>query len=724
MATGTITRGPEDLTPALTPNPAVPQGSGPTIRVVMQQYWDAAWRRRWLVGAIIALAVAVGLILTMTSPRLFTATSQIEISRQKKSVTNVRGVDQNSGNYDFEYYDTQYNLLRSGSLAERIARHLNLAQDPVFFAAHGVVVPAAGTLSAQERRRREQMAAGLLLGGVKIVPVENSSLVNISYVSRNPGISAKIANAWPKEFIGSTMDREFSSNADARRFLEGLLTDLRARLEQSERDVINFTTNQGIVKLSSSTDAQGRTSAPRTLVESDLETLNAALLAARTDRIAAQSRVGSPPIGEAGGDSTNALRNRRSELAAEYARLMVRFEPGYPAALTLRAQIDALDAAIARESGRGTARQQTAYQQAVQRERTLEVQVATLKSALDAQQRATVQASIYQREADTNRQLYDALLQRYKEVGLAGSVGTSNIAVTDVAKIPGGPSSPNLNRNLIIALLIGIGLAGATVLALEQVDEKVRNPSDITSLLNLPNLGTVPKTDGNPLEDLRIGTSELSEAYFSIRTTLAFATTHGLPRSLVITSSDAGEGKSTSALGLAIAIGRAGKQVLLIDADMRSPSAHHLIGATNERGLSNLLAGEDDSAGLIVGSELKGVDVLPAGPNPPSAAELLGADRLGEILERLQGQYDCLIIDSPPVLGLADAVLLAKAAEGCVFVVESEKTGVSSIRNALNRLREVDARLFGTIVTKIDDRWSGYGYNYQYNYARAKEVPA
>lgn len=714
---------PQRMSRGVQPSPA---GDSESLRAVLLQYWHSAVRRKWLIVGIVATAVALGALITFLSPKLYTAGSQVEISREKKNVTNVEGVDGAGSSEDWTFFDTQYNLMKARSLAERVARNLNLAGDRSFFLAHGIEpLPSGNGSSAQHRKALEGQASNLLLDGLEVVPVENSSLVDIRYTSRDPQWSAKIANAWPREFIGATMDREFASNADARRFLQGLLDDLRSKLEQSERDVINFTRAEGIVKLGSSVGPDGRTAAPRTLVESNLEAANTALAAARTERIAAQSRLGGRSFSDPSSDGTAALLARRNELSAEYARLMVRYKPDHPTARSLNAQIAALDQALSGQRGQiagsFTGNNQQNFRQALEREQQLTTEVIGLRAALDRQQRAAIQSNVFQREADTNRQLYDALLQRYKEVGVAGSVGTSNVSITDAAQVPAQPSSPDLLRNLLIALAIGLLLATIVVFVMEQVDERFRNPRDTDTLFGLPLLGSILRAEGEIAEQLSDRMSEMSEAYFSIRTTLAFATTHGFPSSLFVTSSEPGEGKSTSAIGLAMAAQRAGKRVLLIDADMRSPSVHRLVGSNNERGLSNLLSGEEDAASFIIrGDGLAGVDVLPAGPYPPSAAVLLGGERLPQLLDEVASHYDSVVVDGPPVLGLADALLLAKVVEGCIFVIEAERSGVSLVRNSLARLRGIDSQLFGAVVTKFNAQ--RYGYSNQYRYGDSAET--
>jgi capsular exopolysaccharide synthesis family protein len=395
---------------------------------------------------------------------------------------------------------------------------------------------------------------------------------------------------------------------------------------------------------------------------------------------------------------------------------MVRFEPGYPAARSIQQQIRALDAALARETVRiANSRRQT-YNEALTREQELQARVDQLKAQLDAQRQNAIQYNIYQREADTNRQLYDALLQRYKEIGVAGTVGAGNIAIVDLAKVPTVPSSPKPLVNLALALLIGCGLAAVTIVALEQIDEGIRDPADVGRYLNVPLLGNVPLADVMPVEQLEDPKSAISEAYFSVRSTLAFATEHGMPRSLAVVSTRQGEGKSTTALALAEIMGRTGKRVLLIDCDLRSPSQHRLLGMSNEAGLSNLLAGDDRLMSRVRETDQRGLFLLSSGPLPPSPAELLSTDRLGELVAGFLTKFDNVVIDAPPVLGMADAPLIGRVVEGAVFVAEAEHTPRRAARAALQRLRAVGSHVFGVIITKIDLSRHSYGYGYGFGY--------
>jgi len=718
-------------------NMTVPQlanfdGTGPDQQSrlappILVQYWHVITRWKWIISAIIAVALIAGLIVTLLITPEYTASTRIQISRDQKNITKVDGLESPEAGRDLEFYQTQYSLLQARSLAERVARRLRLSTDDAFFAAHGIkpsrlanLFSGATTNTRQERKARDELAVEVLLKHVNVAPVRGSALVDVSYTSQTPELSARIANTWGREFIAASMDRRFGSTADARRFLEGRLSDLRGKLETSERALVGYASDKNIVNLGQGRDADGKTVGGRTLALVDLEALNTALNQAVADRVVAESRARTAGAGTAGdaqaGAAIGSLRQRRAELAADYAKLLVQFEPGYPAARAVAEQIKVIDNSIARETSRAGSTRQEEYRAAMQREQDLRGQVNALRSQFDRQQRDSIQYNIYQRDADTNRQLYDALLQRYKEIGIAG-VAANNLAVVDVAEVPRAPSSPNLPLNMAIAFLGGLVLAGVVAFALEQVDEGLRDPGQVNRILQVPLLGSVPTDpDWKGATALADSKSAIFEAYLSIRSNLAFSTDHGIPRSLMVTSTRAAEGKSTTSFALASMIARTGKRVLLVDADMRSPSAHEMLGLSNDKGLSNYLAGDDAVDALIVLGQPSGPALMPAGPRPPSAAELLSSDRLGSLVQLLLGQFDHIVIDSPPVLGLADAPLIARAVEGCVYVVEAEGVAVRGIRSALDRIQAVQGHVFGVVLTKLNAKHAGYGYGYGYGH--------
>ena len=701
---------------------------------ILIQYWQIVLRWKWVILGIILASLAAGFVVTLLTTPQYMATARIEISRDQKNVTKVDGVESPTSGRDLEFYQTQYALLSARAVAERVAKSLSLSAKPEFLQAYGIKPEdnpvfsnvAGVTLTTAQQEKRERTVVKLLLGSVKIAPVRGSTLIDINFTSASPTLSAQIANSWTQQFIQTNLDRRFASTADARTFLEGRLSDMRARLETSERDLVSYAAEKNIIALGKSKSADGKTQVERTLVSSDLEALNESLAKATSDRINAESRAEhqskSGSSSEALGNAAiSFLRQKRAEVAAEYAKLMVQFEPGYPTARALAEQLRTLDASISREESRVQSSRASEYREAVQRESSLNQRVELLKSQMAAQQRDGIQYNIYQREADTNRELYDGLLQRYKEIGVAG-VGSNNIAIVDTAKVPTRPSAPSLPLNLALSLLAGLGFATLATFALDQIDEGLRDPGQVNRLLHIPLLGSVPDIDDQDvLTVLSDGKSPLSEAYLSVRSNLAFSTDHGVPRAFMVTSTRAAEGKSTTSFALATVLGRTGKKVVIVDADMRSPSIHEFVGADNRLGLSNFLAGDNDWQRLLKPTPSRGLSLLSAGPPPPSAAELLSSDRMLLLIRQLLDQFDHVVVDSPPILGLADAPLLSRAVEGVIFVIESEAVAIRGIKASLDRVRSVHAHVFGAVLTKLKHRQAGYGYGYGYSYGYGDE---
>jgi polysaccharide biosynthesis transport protein len=704
-------------------------GSGDRDREpIVRQYLRVLLRWYKVILATVAGFVILSLIVTVLMTPKYTAIATLEIARESNRVVNIQGVQQEASTADLEFYQTQYGLLRSQKLAERVARQLRLADDPKFFDMFGLtpkgVVQTIGgkqRFMSAGRAERERAAGEVLLKNLTVSPIRLSRLVYLEFRSPDAELSARIVNSWATNFINSSLERRFEATAYARKFLENKLEQLRLRLEESERSLVNYATQQRIVTLPAG--AGTPSSAERSVVADNLAGLNAALTRATADRIEAQSRLGSGSSDGASpealtNDAIAALRQRRAELSADYQKLLVQFTPEYPTARALRQQIAQLDRSISREETRVASSIRNTYRDALDRENRLRTQVSVLQGDLLDLRRRSIQYNIYQREVDTNRQLYDALLQRYKEIGVAGGIGVNNISIVDTADVPIKPSSPRLLLNVALALVLGSVFGALLALALDQIDEALSNPEDVERALSRSVLGTVPRVGGtSPSEALRDRKSELTEAYLSVQANLRFATENGAPATISVTSTRPGEGKSTTALAVATMLARTGRRVVLIDGDMRSPSVHGLLELPNDRGVSAFLSGDDDLAGIQEVPDF-GIWALTSGPMPLNAAELLTGDRLSVLLDRLRGSFDHIVIDSPPVMGLADAPLIGSRVEGVIFAVESHGIKASTVRIALGRLESLHIRVLGIVLTMFEQKRAhvGYGYDYGYGY--------
>lgn len=705
---------------------------GPSI---LEQYLRIARRWRWVILGAIAGCFLLGLIVTLLMTPQYTATSTIEISREADQVTNIEGVERETSVADQEFYQTQYGLLRARSLAERVANELGLVDDPAFFQMFGfdgsenaAFQITNDRFQAQGRAERVREAADILLEHVGINPARFSRLVDISVTSPDAAFSARVANSWAENFITANLERKVQATSYGRDALQRQLADYKDRLDESQRQLVAYASNQEIINLPSQSGGDGTTTQERSIVVDNLAALNSALNEATADRIAAEARYrrageGGSSAQALGNTAINNLRQRRAELAADYQQLMVRFEPGYPQAQAIQSQISELDRAIAQEESRVSSSVRAEFQQAQAREEALRQRVNALKGDYLDLRRRSIQYNIFQQEVDTNRALYDGLLQRFKEIGVAAGVGVNNVAIVDTANVPEIPSSPNLLINLLISLLAGAAIGAAVALSLEQLDEAFADPSEVQRKLGLPLLGSVPKTtEGEtPRDALLDRKSELVDAYLAVQTNLAFTTEHGIPRSFSVTSTRPAEGKSTTSLALATMLARSGKRVILIDGDMRSPSVHHLGNVGHERGVSNFLAGDEEYKSSIFRMEDLSLDAMSAGPIPPNAAELLTGDRLRHLIDRLHEDYDHVVVDSPPVMGLADAPLIAGHVEGVIYAVESHGIKATQVKTALSRLRAAHTRVFGGVLTKFEARKAHYGYGYEYGYGYGRE---
>lgn len=690
-------------------------------------YWRILLKRRWLVLGILAAVAALSLLLTLMATPIYRATAVMQIDNEEQQVVQTGGVSAAYSGWDPEFLETQYQLLQSRALAERVADDLDLDEAALarldspgwLDRLKGLVRPAAkpaAPVRDADPKATLQAATGVVQGGLTIVPVRNTRLVQISYDSPVPAFSARVANAVAEGFIASGLERRFGASSYAKTYLEDQIKTTKSRLEQSERQLVAFAQKENLVS-----SAEGQSLAGQNLSE-----LNSALATAQEQRIRAQARWSQAqaargaalPADMLGNSIIRTLQQQRAELQGQYQQKLQVFKADYPQMLQLKGQMDDLDRQIGAELGNIRASVKAEYDAAASQERLLQGQLGSLRTqALDVDGRS-IDYNIIKREVDTNRQLYDSLLQRYKEVGVAGDVRSNNISIIDRANVPGGRFSPSLSRNLAIGLLLGLVMGVLAAFVLEFLDDTLKTPEDIEQRLKLAVLGIIPRlarqSPNEAVKDLR---SAFSESYRSVRTALQFSTDHGVPRVLLITSAGPGEGKSTSALTLARNFAQMGKRVLLIEGDLRNPSLHKALGIRSEVGLSNLLASAHALADAVRDTDEERLKVVLAGPLPPNPAELLSGPKLVSLLTLAAEHYDQVIIDGPPVMGIADAPILANVADGTMLVVHSGKTRITTAQVAVKRLQVARAHIVGSLLTQYDAKVAGYGYNYEGYYA-------
>ena len=676
---------------------------------------------RWLVLGALGLGLLGAILMTLLTTPVYRAWVTLEANPPTVSVSDEQSREREANTNSYDFVATQVGLLSSKSVAQRTAQELNLANNP------DVVGQSP---NASDRLRA---ATGYVAGGLKVIPPDEGQLIKFSYSSTSPQLAALVANGIADSFINTALQRRYEASAYARNFLERQIAKTRGDLERSERALTAYAQAQGIITTSVGADGKPSGGDTGSLQGESLISLNKALADATARRVAAEGAyrqgLATGPTTEVTA-STLQLRQQLATLQAEYQQKRTFMKPDHPEMQSLKAQIDELGRQIAGTSAQMSSGRSNSlladYRGALSAERALQARVNQLKGAVLNLRGRSIQYNILQREVDTNRSLYDALLQRYKEIGVAGGVGMAPVSIVDRADQPTSPYRPNLLLNLLFGLGLGAlaGVAGA--IGLEFLNDTIKTREDVRQKLALPCLGVVPKTSARDtfVEDLKNPTSMVSEAYSAIVAALRFSTDAGMPKTLVVTSTRSGEGKSSTALALAQNFARRDKSVLLIDSDLRKPAFK---AATDKVGLSKLLTTDDPVIAHVLETQHSNLSLLPSGPVPPNPADLLATGRIRKIIAEASEQFDIVIIDGPPTMGLADSPLLASAAGHLLFVIESGKTRTRAAIESLNRLEATGTHVLGATLTKFSSTvanygYGSYGYGYGYGYGKVGQA--
>lgn len=724
----------------------------------LREYWRVLVKRRWTVIGVVAIVVTAALLSTLLMIPEYRSTAQVQISPQSARILEYQdfsGEGASGGRSFQEFLTTQFEILRSRSLSEKVVEEHDLENHPELAGEvqqRGLVSQARSLLGTvlgafrpdpsgpQTRSEQSEIrsAAGRLRQRIQVEPVRNSRLVNVSVTAFDPQLAAEAANALVQEYIDSTLQRRYESGNEAREFLEGQLEDMRIALERSDQALMDFARRNNVP------DLEERLEMERESMRSMNERLNQVqselVTVSSWQSLIEEGRIDNlEPVVNDG--ALAGLEAQLVEAETEYASLSETFLDSYPAVEKVQSRIDNLRSEIAQ-------RKQTIVENIVGRYENLQAQEQALQEAISDREQGilalnerAVQYNILKREFETNRELYDGLLQRMKEIGVAAGAQENNIAVIDQARVAGAPFKPSLPRNLALALVLGLFGGVGLALLLEFLDGSVRRVEDIERLVDRPVLGMVPLVkmkgrDGKSIKrprqirklDESIShysavkpTSGVSEAFRSLRTSLNFATPEGMPRTMMLTSASVGEGKTTAAINLATVIAQNGQKVLLIDADLRKPRVHREFNCLRAPGLTNRIAlyentGHDNSA--IHATHTQNLYVMPAGNSTPNPAEMLSSERLTHVLDGCKRAFDHIIIDAPPTLGLADSLTLSRQVDGVVFVAMAGYTAKENFRISMKRLAQVQAPVLGVVLNGVDLDSPEYAYysSYYYNY--------
>ena len=719
-------------------------------------------KHKWMIMGVTLLCLLAAIVYTLRVTPQYESKALLQIERAAQKVVGFNSeveLDQGSS-AEALALRTQIELLQSRTLAERVIDELGLAKRSAVLpgeaaaSAEGAgeagsnglsagTLPGAEAANAEPPSMLEQFRANFFQlftpstqneraltradtlkafeKSVKIEPIRNSRLVEIQVMNSDAALSARIANTMAKAFIAINLERKMESSVYARQFLEDQIKQTKAKLEESERVINDYAKKNSILSLGEKTSATTQ----------NFVDFSSALAKVEQDRFKAESQYNQVRLNPESAPQVlenlaiQTYKEQKAKLNAEYAKGLNIYKPGFPAMQQLQAQIDDLDARIKAEVNTILTSIKGQFEAAKRQEELLRQRVATSRQEVLTVQDRSVDLNLLQRELDTNRQVYDSLLQRLKEVSVTGGLTTNNVSIVDEAQAPLFPAKPKPLINLALGIMLGGFLGMLAALLREQMDDSIKHADEVEGLFGLPLLGWIPFTkkpkEGSDAVALLAHSdprSAFAEAYRSMRTALQFSTTDGAPKRFMVTSCGKGEGKSTTAIALAINFAQLGQHVLLIDADMRKASVHKALGLPNERGLSNLLTGDVGTEKLILATRVPNLGVLPAGPTPPDPVELLMGPKLGLLLDKAQALgFQQVIIDGPPLLGIADAVVLGNQIQHIVFAVKASETKKSSIKDALRRLRNAGLQPMGVALTHARmEHTNDYAYEAYYGY--------
>jgi capsular exopolysaccharide synthesis family protein len=680
----------------------------------LQNFLNSLFRWRWLFLAIVVATVLVAAAWASFQTPLYRATATLELNPDPTQVVQTddkQAPDQAQPDRDF--LALQLGLVKSRSVAERVARGLNLKRDEAFL--RHAAPPAGGDQAVLEPLMKGFSAAG----------TDSDRIMEISFVHPDPREAAKIANRFADEAIESNFERALGATARSRRFLEGRLEATRRDLENSERALIDYARKAKIINVVSADSPTSGDSAGGTLVASNLVALNQQLADAQNARIVAQQKYSqasaAAEAAKASDATVQSLQQQRATLQAEYDQKLQTFKPDYPEMVAYRARIAGLDRQIAASGSRASSAVVASLRAdmvaAQNRESALQTRINQLQSQfLDLNDRG-VQYTILKRSVDANRSMYNALLQQLG-VENSSATRTSSVSIVDTAQVPTAPFSPNIPRTLILALLAGLVLGSAGVVGADRFYDTINTPDDLKDI-GLPLLGVVPAAPKKEsLDDLIADPrSAVAEAFHSARASLQFATSGGAPKTILFTSARASEGKTSTAIAIAADFLSIGKRVVVIDADLRKPSLRG-----DSPGLSGVLAKASTLEASLLVTDNPQLWLLPAGRLPPNPTALLEGHAIEDLLRSLESSFDVVIIDGPPVLGFADAPLLSAVAAATVVVVAARSTSRSAAQNAIARLQATGGKVIGGILNKFDRKAAGFAYGdsaysyYSYEY--------
>jgi capsular exopolysaccharide synthesis family protein len=680
----------------------------------LRAYWHILFKRRWTVLAVALVVVTLVAIASFRMHPVYETTARLEVEAETPQIQSLSDLYRSVPNDD-SFLQTQVNVLKSENLAWQTVQQLGMG-GKAEFGGGGERPPADSEATTKNRlitafRKR-----------LRVELMRDSRMLEVTFESTDPQLAVRAANALVNNYVEYSFHQKYDATRQASGFMEQQLDELKAKVEKSQQAMVDYERQNAIVDIG---DKQN-------VVEQRLAGLSQDLTTAQNDRMQKQSldELVSSKDSQAALIAQNELLQRLEEkladLRGQYVDALGQYGPNFPKVVRLRDEAKEIQSSIERERNRVVARIHNDYQAAQAREKLLSGAVAQQKVEVGKLDQLLIQHNILKREFETNQQLYDSLLQHLKDATVSAGMRATNIHLVDSALVPTAPVRPRIMYNIAVGLLVGLVLGVTLAFVRETLDNSMKSAEDLERLIPAPALAVIMKSSPSRL---RIGqgksqpsnsavelvvlkrpTSSLAESYRTLRTSVLLSTAPRPPQALLVTSAQPGEGKTCTAVNLALGLAQRGVPVLVVDADMRRPGVSRGLGLPeNGKGLSNVLSGAHSLDEVLRQYEAApNLWVLPAGPRPPNPADLLASPTMAKVLQELRQRFEHVVVDSPPLLLVTDATILSTLVDGVVLVVESGVTTSGAVVRAHKILESAGGRILGTVLNKLDLSHDGY----------------
>jgi polysaccharide biosynthesis transport protein len=713
----------------------------PAQESTLREYFRVLIKRKWMVLSMVAGIFMVVAVASLRQTPVYEAVGRIAINKSDNNLISFKDSQPVLDYYDPSDLDTEVRILQSDLMALQVIRQLNLDKRPEF-GGHADARQsnlAADTLQTDSNRTSSLLSS--FRGGLHVTLIPNTRIIEIHYHSTDPQLAASAVNTLAATYVEQNFKTKFESTMQASDWLSKQLVDLQMKVETSQEKLVRYQKEHEIL----GTDEK------QNIITEKLDELNREMTQAESDRMqkeavyrqsqsddpdaVAAAIVADTPGSAAATALLDKLRDQQANLRIQAADLSIQFGPQYPKVAQLNSQLKEIDRQLQSQTNKAVDHLKGQYLAALQRENMLRDSFDKQKQEANKLNESAIEYSILKRDLDSNRTLYEGLLEKLKEAGVTAGLRSNNFRIIDAARVPTAPSEPNIPRNLSFALVLGLISGVGLAFVLENMDNSVRTPEQATALSGLPALGMIPlgsKSGARGPNGKRLALtspskevvetvtqirpqSQMAESYRALRTSLLLSNLGAPPKVIVVTSARPQEGKTTTSINTAIVLAQKGVRVLLVDADLRRPSVHKTLGMGPRSGLSNVLTGTATAEQTTTTSPiLPNLFIMPAGTPPPNPAELLASSNMRDLLAELRGKYDHIVIDTPPTLSVTDAVVLSPRADATILVIRSGQTTKQALRRARDILMQVNAHVAGVLLNAVDLTSPDYYYYYEY----------